>query len=115
MTVQVISTLFDGTAEYTQLTELDGIKFKLLFSYNARDGHWHLTIRTASDTPIQGCEGMKLVQGGWPLRRVYDLNRPSGEIYINSELSSVPGLEDLGESTFVMYVPIADLEESVFA
>lgn len=111
MTIQVIPTLSDGTAEYVQFTELDGTRFKILFSYNARDLHWHMSIRTAADQQITGCEGIKLVQGGWPIRRVYDQNRPLGELFIQSDLKTEPGLEDLGKTSFLLYGPSADLEE----
>jgi hypothetical protein len=112
MAVQIVSTLTDATVpEYTQTTTLDGVDFQLTFSYNARDEHWYLTIRTAQNVEITGCEGIKLVQRGWPIRRVYDQNRPAGELFILSELTSEPGLEDLGATSFLCYIPIADLED----
>lgn len=112
MATQVIPTLIDGTAFYTQTSTLDGIVYQLIFSYNARDEHWFLTLRTEDGDEIVGCEGMKLVQGGFPLRRVYDENRPPGELYVQSDLKNEPGLTTLGTDTFLLYIPEADFEET---
>lgn len=111
MTIEIIDTLYNGEAKYDQVTSLDGIDFRLTFLWNARDSHWYLTIRTVDDEEITGCEGVKLVQGGWPIRRVYDPNRPAGELLVYSELETEPGLEDLGFSTDLMYIPAADMLE----
>jgi hypothetical protein len=109
MTTQIIPTLTDGTPEYEQITPLGDTDYKLLFSYNPRDLHWYLTLRTEADEEIIGCEGMKLVQGGWPIRRVYDQNRPDGELLILSELLTEPGLNDLGDTSELVFIPRADL------
>jgi hypothetical protein len=109
--VLTIPTLSDGTIEYTQLTELDGTSFKLIFSFNTQDGFWYLSIRLASDVQIVGGEGLRLVAGGWPIRRVYDQNRPLGELYVLSEDGTDPGLTDLGESAFLEYIPLELMEE----
>jgi hypothetical protein len=110
MTAQIIPTLTDGTAQYSQITALDGVNYRLIFSYNSRDLHWYLSLRTEADEKITGCEGVKLVQGGLPIRRVYDLNRPPGELLVFSELDTEPGLEDLGDTPELIYMPIADVE-----
>ena len=99
--------------EWSQVTPLDNIEFRLTFSYNSRDEHWYLTIRTEADEEIVGCESMKLVQGGWPIRRVYDPNRPPGEIHVLSDLLSEPGFDDLGNTSIIMYVPEADMANYV--
>ena len=111
MATQIIQTLIDGTALYTQVTALDGVSYRLTFSFNPSDQHWYLTVRTEADAQIQGCEGMKLVQGGFPLRKSTDQNRPPGELVVFSELETEPGLNDLGDTTLLGYIPEADLEE----
>jgi hypothetical protein len=112
MTTQIIPTLTDGSSKYSQITALDGVNYQLTFLYNSRDLHWYLTIRTEADEEIVGCEGIKLVQGGWPIRRVYDLNRPPGEFLVLSELKSEPGLTDLGDTTILSYIPEDDVEKA---
>ena len=107
-----IPTLFDGTVEYTQITELDGTPFKLIFSYNTRDSFWYLSIRLISDVQIVGCEGIRLAAGSFPIWRVYDQNRPIGELYVLSEDGIEAGLTDLGANVFLMYVPLELVEES---
>jgi hypothetical protein len=110
MAIQIIPTLTDGTPEYTQITSLDGTNYLLIFSYNSRDLHWYLTTRTEAEEEIIGCEGVKLVQGGFPIRRVYDQNRPPGEFLVLSDLKTEPGLNDLGDTSLLVYIPEADME-----
>lgn len=107
----IIPTLFDGTPEYTQITALEGVKYQFIFSYNSKDEHWYLNLRTAAGEEITGCEGMKLVQGGWPIRRVYDQNRPPGELLVLSETQEEPGLYDLGNGTDLVYLTSDEIEE----
>lgn len=111
MTVKIIQTDTDGTAFYRQTTPLDGRVYQLIFTWNARTENWYLTVRTEAGVEIEGCEGMKLVQGGFPLRKVADLNRPPGEIIVQSEFDAEPTLTSLGTDTVLAYIPRADLEE----
>ncbi len=106
----IIPTTFDGTAEYTQITTLEGVKFEFTFSYNSKDEHWYLNLRTEAGDVIQGCEGLKLVQGAWPIRRVYDQNRPPGELLVLSESLEEPGLFDLGDGTVLAYLTSEETE-----
>ena len=114
MTVQIIPTLTDGTIFYNQTTVLDGRTYQLSFHYNSRDAYWYLNIRTEAGDAIRGCGSLRLVQGSFPIRRVYDVNRPSGELLVLSELKDEPGLVDLGNDTVLAYIPRADVE-AIFA
>jgi hypothetical protein len=106
-----VPTLSDGTARYDQTTELDGVFFRLYFDFNEYDGFWYLTIRTEADTQIVGCEGIRLAANSWPIRRAYDPNRPQGEFYVLSESGQEAGINDLGDSVILSYIPIADMED----
>lgn len=109
MTISIIDTENDGTAAYTQVTELEGVDYEFTFRYNQNDSHWYLTLRTDAGEQIKGCEGVRLVQGGLPLKNVTDTNRPPGELYIYGPSAEEPGLYDLGEDTVLIYVPEADV------
>jgi len=109
MAIQVISLVNDGTPYLEQTTELDGQDFLFIFSYNARDEHWYMTMQKEDGTPIEGCAGVKLVQGGYPIYRVTDPNRPPGEMFVLGPDSEEPGLLDFGKSTNLLYIPEDDL------
>jgi hypothetical protein len=103
--VTVIDTVYDGTAHYEQLTQLDGSLFKMIFDFNSRDNHWYLSLYTDDDTPIAGALNMKLVQNWAPMRLCRDANKPKGYFLVASEHHDEPGIADLGDGTYLYYIP----------
>ena len=106
-----IETLTDGTPYYEQITALDGRDFKLIFSFNPRDDHWYLTIRTEEDERIKGCEGLKLAMNSWPIRKVTDLLRPPGEFFVSGDAEKHPGIFDLGAGSVLVYITEPEMEQ----
>lgn len=107
MEAEQIKTLTDGTARYSLSVVLDGADFRLFFEWNTRDQHWYLSIRDAENESITGCESIRLVRDGWPLRRIRDVRRPIGELFVLSETVGDPGLKNLGTDVSLIYVPKA--------
>lgn len=107
--VQTVQTKSDGTTHYEQLTQLDGRLYKLVFWWNDESEHWTMSVRTEADEPIQGCEGLRLVQNWQIMRLARDVNRPPGAFVVQSEKSDEPGLFDLGQGTGLYYIPESEL------
>lgn len=99
----------NGDVYNEQTTAIDGTNFNLIFSFNSRDDHWYMTIRTELGESIKGLEGVKLVQSGAPLERVTDLNAPQGAFFVFSESSAEPGLLDFGNGTDLLYFSESEL------
>lgn len=110
MTIQTIQTLNDGTAHYRQSTPLEGALYVLHFDFNSRESKWYLSVHDVNDEPIYGLVGLKLVQNWFPTRLSTSLDRPPGEFLVVSNVQIDPGLNDLGDGTSLVYVPLADLE-----
>jgi hypothetical protein len=112
MAVLIIPTFNDGSGFYEQTTNIEGVDYVLTFQFNARDGFWYLSLRTSAGVSIAGCESLRLVNRGQPLRRVVDQERPPGELYVYSSNETYePGLYDLGVNTLLTYIPKSDLDE----
>ena len=94
----IIPTLADGTAFYTQRTNLDGSDYSLVFQWSTRSQRWYLSLYDADGSLLIG--SMKLVIN-WPLLRYYHgrAGVPAGELWVVSLGSSVepPGFDELGE------------------
>lgn len=110
MTIQKIPTLSNGTAHYSQTVTFDGTSYIMYFDYNARDRKWYLSLHDSEDTPIEGLIGRKIVVNWNPAVGCTDPKRPPGAFLATSENHVDPGLNDLGESVLLQYIPIADLE-----
>lgn len=105
-----IPMLSDGAIfDYEQTTPLDGTDYIFHFSYNSRDGHWYLSLRTIDNEPIRGCESMKLVLGIDILRRVTDDRKPPGQLVVFSEFLEEPGLLSFGNDYTLMYLPDTEI------
>lgn len=110
MTLQIVNTLRDGRARYSQTVVFDGVTYIVYFDYNARDCHWSMTLHSSDDLPIEGLTGRKLVVNWNPITGCTSPSRPEGAFLVNSSGHADPGLYDLGESVLLQYVPVADLE-----
>ena len=64
----IIPTLSDGTAFYTQRTNLDGTDFQLDFRWATREARWYVRLLDTLGNVLVG--PMKLVVN-WPLMRYY--------------------------------------------
>jgi len=111
MTVEVVRTLFDGTAHYRQSTPLDGQIFVLNFDYNLREDNWYLSIHDDEDVPLLGLVSLKIVANYSLLLRSYIDDRPLGELVTITDTQGDPGLFDLGNGVILTYVPQADVQE----
>ncbi len=107
----------DSTAPYYEIeVEMDGVEFRLEFSFNNRDGAWYMTIRSSDETMLRA--GIKIVNE-WVLLRLWaEATRPAGEIVsVNQgEVLQPPTLKQLGEEVLLDYLDgaeIASLEAQV--
>jgi hypothetical protein len=90
-----------GVPFYTQVTELDGVEYRLTFSWNGREGAWYLTIANLQDTIIRA--GIKLVPN-WPLlRKVRHEKRPPGELMALDDAGVGITLDSLGTDVVLLY------------
>lgn len=108
MAVLVISTSTE-LSSYTQRTILDGVEYLLSFQWNQREAKWYLSIADSEGAPLGS--GLKLV-ADFPLnRRLVDPGAPPGVLYAMDRTGEGvdPGLRDLGDRVFLIYVPVADL------
>jgi len=94
----IIPTLSDGTAFYTQRTNLDGVDFQLDFRWSTREGRWYLRLLDTLGNTLVG--PMKLVVN-WPIMRYFHGRDgvPTGEFWVMTLGASndPPGLTELGE------------------
>jgi hypothetical protein len=94
-----------------QSTTLDGVVYRLRFSYNQRCDCWYLDLATQDGTPIAA--GRKLLCNWDLLDGCASPLRPPGMLFVRSNTTdlSPPGLEDLedGGRCSVTYVPVADV------
>ena len=95
----------DSSAPYYEIEiELDGVEFKLEFSFNDRDDAWYMTISSTDDTLLRA--GIRIVNE-WVLLRLWaEATRPEGEIVsVNQgEVLDPPTLEQLGEEVVLTYL-----------
>ena len=104
----IIPTLSDGTAFYTQRTNLDGTDFQLDFRWATREARWYVRLLDTLGNVLVG--PMKLVVN-WPLMH-YAHGRPgvpAGELWCMTLGASndPPGISELGEGLrcTLEYVP----------
>jgi len=104
----IIPTLSDGTAFYSQRTNLDGVDYQLDFHWATREARWYVRLLDTLGTVLVG--PMKLVVN-WPLLHYYHgrAGVPSGEIWCMTMGASndSPGLTELGEGRrcVLEYIP----------
>jgi hypothetical protein len=88
-----------------QETTLDGITYRLLFRWNARAGHWYLTLRTLEDVEIMPSK--RLVAGARLLRQVSSPTRPPGDLLV----LATPTRSTLGNAAPLIYFDAASVAE----
>ena len=89
--------------------ELDGVEFKLEFSFNDRDDAWYMTISDSDNTLLRA--GIRIVNE-WVLLRLWaEATRPDGDIVsVNQgEVLEPPTLEQLGEEVLLTYLDAAEV------
>ncbi|MCG8433495.1 MAG: hypothetical protein MJA83_05645 [Gammaproteobacteria bacterium] len=104
MATLVVPTRVTPT-EYRQQVTLDGVVFRMLFKYNARDDFWYMDIRDLGGEPIR--LGIKLVTGFSLLRLVADTNvRPAGVMIVAdaTDQNIEAGLNAIGVDTLLTYI-----------
>lgn len=111
MSVEVIDTLFDGTAHYQALVNLDGVEFRLQLDWNVRDEHWYMTLSLLSGELVDGCVNVKLVQNWSAMRLSTSAKRPAGQFIVASAGHAEPGLFDLGQGTKLFYISAESVPE----
>jgi hypothetical protein len=93
----IIPTNSDGTAFWTQRTNLDGSDYQLEFQWSTRQARWYLNLYDSDGNLLIG--SVKLILN-WPLFRHYHgrAGVPAGELWVISLGSSVepPGFDELG-------------------
>ncbi len=111
MSVDIIATLYDGTAHYQALVNLDGRDYRIQLDWNVRDEHWYFSLFLASGEPVYGAMFQKVVQN-WPLARLMNTqDRPAGRFLVVSAQHGDPGLLDLGQGTLLSYISADSLAE----
>jgi len=89
--------------------DLDGVTYALAFQYNSREGYWYFDIQDIEGNLVRS--SVKAVIN-WPVLRL-DVSqlRPAGELlFVDTRTErSDPGLDDLGETAVLGYLPEADL------
>lgn len=93
--------------KYTSVSEevtLDGVPYRLVFTYNTRGDFWVLSIYDRELTPL--VVGIKVVLAFELIRTYPDRGLPPGELYIvdTSESIDRPGRYTLGSELSIMYV-----------
>ena len=112
MTIELLRTLRDGTAHYSQTVALDGRSYVMDLDYNARDGYWYLSLADSDAVPIPGCVGRRLV-ANYPILRSADPRRPPGELLMAGGADTPPGLTTIGQGQALYYATADELERSV--
>jgi hypothetical protein len=100
---ELVPTLFDGTARYSQSISLNGVTYIMLFDWNDRDKHWYFSLTDEDGQPIKGYMSRKLVVN-WPVSPwSTDTGRPTGFLYTASTKHADPVLDTLGLDILLMY------------
>lgn len=95
-------TIDAASPSFVQENVLDGVTWRLLFRWNARDEYWYLTVSNVDDEVIVASR--RLVAGARLLRYVVQDERPAGELFV----LDTPTRDDLGTDALLVY---ADAEE----
>ena len=104
----LIPTRTDGTQAYSQAVQLDGIAFRLDFSWNGRGKYWKVAIYDAAANLLLS----KAIRVGMPLLARYrDPAFPPGEMVANdtSGQDADPGVNDLGARVQLVYYTAAEM------
>ena len=101
MAILRVPTRTDNSA-YRYTVELDGVVFRLLFIFNVRSNHWHLSLYDIDGNALR--EGLKLVSN-WPLTVPWtQQGRPDGElICANPENDEDPDRDTIGTDSVLCY------------
>ena len=84
---------------FIQETTLDGVTYRLLFRWNAREEYWYMSLFDIEDVPLSG--GIKLVAGCRLLRHLADYTvRPPGELI----MLETPTRTTLGQDALLVYL-----------
>lgn len=97
-------------SRWTQRTELDGREYHLSFQWNARTGHWSLSVADQDGDPI--ASGLVLVAGMDLLAGSIDARRPAGALVVIDRLGQYdldPGFSDLGGRFVLGFLSNAEL------
>lgn len=109
MATRILPTVSDGRAHISYTIVLDGDSFYIHMDFNARDEHWYISVHDATNTPIEGCVGRRIVTN-WPiLHRATAAGRPAGNIITSSADHEDPGLYDLGNRVKLYYVEASNV------
>jgi len=97
-----------GLTFYEQVTQLDGVPYRLRFQWNSREQSWYLFIADHDDAPITSA---KLVPEWNLLRRVVDARKPPGVLFLHdtSGEGKKAGFTDLGGRCVLVYIDAAEV------
>jgi hypothetical protein len=100
--IYVIPTRTD-VEHYTEVVELDGVNYDLLFRWNHRDGTWMLTIAPEQEAPILA--GIRVVADTPLIEFCGHADKPHGTLMAvdTSGQGRAPGLQDLGGRVMLLY------------
>lgn len=104
LVIPTVSNKQDPEPFFTQVTELDGVAYQLVFRYNQREDRWYFSVNTGAGVEI--VKGVKLVCN-YPLLQMYtDDALPPGVLMCipNTSDDTPPGLEDLGVRCDLVYI-----------
>ena len=104
MTIRIIRTPTNDS-NYEFVVALDGVDYILRLLWNDRAGRWFMTVRDSSGidliTARKLCANMPFA--------AHDLVGPAGQLWTLCVSPEDPGLRDLGEGAFLVYVEEANV------
>lgn len=98
--------------EYNQRVLLDGVAFRMLFKYNAREDFWYMDLRDDNGVGVK--LGMKLLTGFSLTRLIADIDlRPAGVLMMidATDADQEAGLLTIGQASSLLYIQSADVPE----
>lgn len=95
----------------TQTAELDGTTYAFRFRWSQRGECWHMDMRTLDDEPV--VLSARLVTGFPLLRRVQNVTRPPGDLFVwdMTGVGEEPTLEEFGTRYQLFYVDAKGFED----